>query len=117
MKRQTKISMRYACIILFLFISFKSYSQDSLVSKSGYTVFHPTPKKLMRDFVTDRPDATESPVTVDAGHFQFETDLVKTERYNIDGIKSINNSFNSVNLKLGITNSLDLQFVIGTYSI
>ncbi|MEO8821382.1 MAG: hypothetical protein ABI267_05890 [Ginsengibacter sp.] len=50
-------------------------------SKSGYTIFNPTPKKLMRDFETDRPDVTESAYTVDAGHFQLETDheMLSTE--------------------------------------
>lgn len=43
----------------------------------------------MRDFETGRPDVTESAYTVDAAHFQLETDLFKTERSNIDGIKTI----------------------------
>jgi hypothetical protein len=30
----------------------------------------------LREMSTDRPDKTESPYTVDAGHFQFEADLV-----------------------------------------
>lgn len=35
----------------------------------------------MRDFETDRPDVTESAYTVDAGHFQLETDheMLSTE--------------------------------------
>jgi hypothetical protein len=31
----------------------------------------------MREFSIDRPDVTESPITVDPGHFQFEGDVVK----------------------------------------
>ncbi len=69
----------------------------------------------MRSFETDRPDATESPYTVDAGHFQFETDLFKTDRTSVDGIKTIENSFNVFNLKAGLTNSLDIQFVAGSF--
>jgi hypothetical protein len=86
--------------------------QDS--SKLKYHLFNPTPKNLMRNFETDRPDVTESAYTVDAGHFQLETDLFKTERYNSNGIHLINNSFNTANVKLGITNSLDVQVVIAT---
>lgn len=63
----------------------------------------------MRGFETDRPDVTESAYTVDVGHFQIETDLFKTERYNIDQVKTINNYINTANLKLGITNSTDFQ--------
>ena len=30
----------------------------------------------MREMSTDRPDKTESPYTVDAGHFQVEMDVL-----------------------------------------
>ncbi len=43
--------------------------------KSGYSLFDPTPDRLLRDMTTDRPDTTESPFTVDAGHIQIETNL------------------------------------------
>src|SRR5262245_25948677 len=43
--------------------------------KSIYNLFNPTPRDLMREMSTDRPDQTESPYTVDAGHFQMEMDL------------------------------------------
>ena len=87
--------------------------QDS--TKGNYNLFHPTPGKLMRSFETDRPDVTESPYTVDAGHFQYETDLFKTDHSSIDGIKTIQNQFNTFNLKSGITNTLDIQFVLESY--
>jgi hypothetical protein len=38
-------------------------------------LFHPTPRQLMRELSTDRPDRTESPYTADAGHFQLEMDF------------------------------------------
>ena len=39
MKYKTKISLKYLCFVLFLFISFKSYSQLSVnFSKSDYTI-------------------------------------------------------------------------------
>ncbi|MBY0512878.1 MAG: transporter [Gemmataceae bacterium] len=44
--------------------------------KNQYTLFNPTPRPLRREFITDRPDKTINPVTVDAGHVQVETDLV-----------------------------------------
>ncbi len=80
-------------------------------TKNSFNLFHRTPKKMMRSFETDRPDATESAYTVDAGHFQLETDLFKTDRLSLDGIKTIQNSYNGFNLKLGITNSTDIQFI------
>jgi hypothetical protein len=56
-------------------------------NKWQYNLFSPTPRALMRDMSTDRPDKTESPYTVDAGHFQFEADLVSfgIDRSNADG--------------------------------
>src|SRR5262245_3960312 len=46
------------------------------IDKSQFHLFNPTPSKYLREMITDRPDKTEGPYTVDAGHFQFEMDLV-----------------------------------------
>jgi hypothetical protein len=43
--------------------------------KSEHTPFNPTPRGQRREFITDRPDKTINPVTVDAGHIQVESDL------------------------------------------
>ncbi len=83
-------------------------------SRTVDDLFHPTSKKRMREFSMDRPDVTESAYTVDAGHFQFEADVFKMERTTVGELKTIKNSFNVVNLKLGITPSLDLQVVAAT---
>jgi hypothetical protein len=88
-------------------------TQDS--TKASYNLFRQTPGKLMRNFETDRPDVTESAYTVDAGHFQYETDLFKTDHSSVDGIKTIQNQYNAFNIKAGITNSLDIQFVLESY--
>ena len=40
--------------------------------KSQYRLTNPTPDPLLRDLTTDRPDLTESPITVDAGRMQVE---------------------------------------------
>lgn len=84
--------------------------------KSQYTLFNPTPKEQMRELSTDRPDKTESPYTVDAGHFQIETDLVTftQDKSEEAGIETNTKSFGVMvsNLKVGLTNSIDLQAVI-----
>lgn len=87
--------------------------QDS--TKASFNLFRPTPKKLMRSFATDRPDVTESAYTVDAGHFQLETDLFKSDHSSIEGIKTIQNQYNTFNLKSGVTNTLDLQFIFESF--
>jgi hypothetical protein len=43
--------------------------------KGQYNLFNPTPTDCMREFEPDRPDLTDNPFTVDAGHVQFEADL------------------------------------------
>ena len=39
----------------------------------------------MRDLSPDRPDATESPYTVDAGHYQLEMDFANFTYDQTDG--------------------------------
>ncbi len=69
---------------------------------------------------TDRPDKTESPFTVDAGHFQLEMDLVTyTRDHNKeDGADERAESWAiaPVNLKVGLLNDLDLQAILETYN-
>jgi hypothetical protein len=60
---------------------------------------------------TDRPDVTESPITVPAGHFQFETEAAA---YTRDG-ETHSWSFGSVNAKFGVTERLDFQVVTPAY--
>jgi hypothetical protein len=69
---------------------------------------------------TDRPDKTESPYTVDAGHFQFEMDVFS---YASDRDDSAGNDLRTrtlaiapINLKVGLTPNVDLQVVVDTYN-
>ena len=86
--------------------------------KSQYTIWNPTPRELMREMSTDRPDKTESAYTVDAGHFQIEADVLS---FSEDGHNDSNErvegwSFFNSNLKVGLCNNSDLQIVVPTYS-
>jgi hypothetical protein len=63
----------------------------------------------MRDFNTDRPPKANSPYTVDAGHFQYETDIVNfatstAGQIQIDTLLVPNPTF-----KVGLTNNIDLE--------
>lgn len=78
----------------------------------AYDLFHPVPIEEMRELAADRPDVTESPITVDAGHIQIEASLYDY-RAN-DGDEA--HSFGAVNFKLGLTDRSDLQFVFDTYT-
>ena len=67
----------------------------------------------LRELSTDRPDTTESPYTVDAGHVQVESDLV-TAAFDDDAREA---SFLALNMKLGIHRRIDLQLVIEPHRI
>ncbi|MDB5295471.1 MAG: hypothetical protein JWO31_1454 [Phycisphaerales bacterium] len=79
--------------------------------KSGYTLFDPTPRPLMRELSPDRPDVTESPFTVDAGHVQAEFSFAEWRKGD-DGEEL---AVLPANLKIGLTNNVDLQLVVAPY--
>jgi hypothetical protein len=51
-------------------------SEQTTIDKSVFNLFNPTPAEHLRDMDRDGPGTTESPYTVDAGHFQLEMTLV-----------------------------------------
>ena len=85
--------------------------------KSQYWLFNPTPDKLLREMTTDRPDITESPFTVDAGHVQFETTLVGYTRSAPNQERAITDEFDflTTNMRIGITNSAEIDLVWQPY--
>ncbi len=90
-----------------MYLPMIAFGQDKL--SDTYWLFHPVPKAQMRDMETDRPDVTESPFTVDAGHFQYETDLIRTSRERSDSKQTNTLLINQANLKIGITGSMAIQ--------
>ena len=56
--------------------SAKTGKSKAKPDKNQYWLFNPVPTDQMRTFSTDRPTKSNVPYTVDAGHFQYETDLV-----------------------------------------
>lgn len=91
---------------------------EPAISKGGCNLFHPVPEGLMRDMSTDRPDKTESPFTLDAGHFQIEMDLVSYayDRAGGGGTRTDAWAVAPINIKAGLFNDLDLQVVIETWN-
>ncbi len=90
------------------------------LNKWNYNLFNPTPRELMREMNTDRPDQTESPYTVDAGHFQVEMDFVNAtfdhDRSNGGDTRTEVWTVAPLNLKAGLLNNVDLQLVLDTYA-
>lgn len=89
-------------------------------NKDQYHLFKPTPGDLLREMVTDRPDQTESPYTVDAGHFQVEMDLFVfgQDHDQANGADTVTREYNfsTLNLKMGLLNNLDAQLMLSPYS-
>lgn len=75
--------------------------------KSTYTWFKPTPDALLREMATDRPDATESPFTVDAGRVQLEMDFANYGCDRQGGVKSTEGEVAPFNLRLGLTQNFE----------
>jgi hypothetical protein len=76
--------------------------------KSAYTFFNPTPDRLLRELATDRPDATESPFTVDAGRVQLEMDFANLTKNHLAGVRTTAWELAPFNLRLGLTQSFEL---------
>lgn len=93
------------------------FAQD----KSRYTLLNPAPKELMRGMATDRPDKTESPYTVDAGHYQAEMSFIDYVYDHNDPDDQDHRStalgIVPVNLKAGLFNNVDLQLVLEPHTI
>ena len=82
--------------------------------KSGYSLFNPTPRELMRELEPDRPDVTEGPGTVDAGHLQVEFSFVEWgEDRRREDQTTHSLSILPLMLRVGVTDrtEIDLSFV------
>ena len=83
--------------------------------KSGYTLFNPTPDSQLRSFAPDRPPKADSAYTVDAGHFQYETDLLNYSQTNFGGVTTrLYQALDPV-WKLGLTNWVDFELQFNGY--
>lgn len=87
--------------------------------KSSYNIFNPTPDEYMREMSPDRPDKTDSPYTVDAGHFQLEMDFVN---FTYDATTTAHGNLKTkdyqiapMNVKVGVLNNMDFQLVLSPY--
>jgi hypothetical protein len=90
-------------------------ADDELQDKRRYNLFNPTPERLLREFATDRPDKTEGPTTVDAGHFQFEMDFMTFTHGEADGTQIETWNIAPFNLRVGLLNNVELSLIFENY--
>jgi hypothetical protein len=86
-----------------------STSDPGIPDKSGYSLFDPTPDDEMRKFAPDRPTKGFSVRTIDAGHFEIETDLVNYTYSKYLGMATHSVEALDPTLKVGITNWADFE--------
>lgn len=80
--------------------------------KKGFSILRPAPAGRLRELSADRPDTTESPITVDGGRFQIESSFFDFGRQRLPEGRVDTYTWGSLNLKVGLLPDTDLQFVI-----
>ncbi|MCZ8355989.1 MAG: transporter [Cyclobacteriaceae bacterium] len=103
------MNLRVILFLIGIFLINTTHAQQ-------YHLFKPVPRAELREFALDRPDVTESPQTVDAGHFQFEGDVLKWVKQNGGISERTINIWNGL-YKLGLTNNWDIHFGYEAYNI
>lgn len=85
--------------------------------KDRYWLLAPTPDPMLREMTTDRPDLTETPFTVDAGHVQIESNILGYARSRPDADGAITDAFDlaTTNVRIGLTNDSELSLVWQPY--
>lgn len=105
----------YPALVIISIFSLQGKVNAQSAPAKGYSIFNPVPKQLMREMETDRPDVTESPYTVDAGHFQYETDLLRLEHEKDEQGDRHKFIYNQGNLKVGLAPNTAIQFGLETF--
>jgi hypothetical protein len=81
-----------------------------IVALAGAPAAEPVTARVpgaLRELTTDRPDATESPFTVDVGHMQLEMDVASFTRNRLDGVRTTEWVFAPFNVRYGITPTIE----------
>ncbi len=92
-------------------------AEEPLPDKSGYNLFNPTPPDMMRELEPGRPDQTDSPFTVDAGHYQVESVFAAFTDSRSNGVHTDSWNIAPTTIRIGLLNNADLQFSFDNYLI
>jgi hypothetical protein len=87
--------------------------------KWQFTLFNPTPADELREMDTDRPNKTNTPHTIDAGHLQIETGyfdyVYYRDRYQGADGRTDFLGIGQFNFRLGVLNNLEVNAIINSY--
>lgn len=103
-------------IVMVMLIFFCQFAKAS-----DYTIFNPAPDDKLRPLNSERSTKTDSVVTIDAGRVQIETSLVSGVRdkncTSGSCTKTTQTNFgDTTNIRLGLTQNSDIQFISNLYS-
>jgi hypothetical protein len=92
-------------------------SHPKPIDRSRYNPFNPTPPDEMRAFWPDRPYVTDSPYTVDPGHWLLEAGLFEYGRNRTTSERLDQFEFGDMDIRLGVTSYAEAEalFVAYTY--
>jgi hypothetical protein len=104
--------------LVFLFVLPISAAEG--IDKSQYHLFNPTPAEQMRPMVSDQSMFTLTPITLDAGHYQLETDLFDYyhdhEKKGGADVLSTGWTLGRMTMKAGLLDRADLEVSFWAYS-
>jgi len=83
-----------------------------------YSLLHRAPNRLLRPLSADRPGVTESPITVDPGHWQLETDLarlINSKGGSLPRTRALR--LNAFAFKTGLTDRTDVQVFVDPFVV
>ena len=88
------------------------------IDNSGYSLFNPVPDDKLREFSADRPGKSHSSITLDAGHFQVESDffIYTWDPGRGDRPTTRAYSIGTPIFKVGITNSIDFEVATSLFN-
>lgn len=120
-RSKTKTTKQVAILIsVTMLLAPAAFADDAPPpDRSQYNLFNPVPDDQMRSFSTDRPTKSDSAYTVDAGHFQYEADMVNWtyDRWNSSGTTTSNILVLDPTLKMGLTQNTDLEFALAPINV
>jgi hypothetical protein len=82
----------------------------ALLATGVSTAASATREPAKRELTTDRPDATESPFTVEPGHVQLEMDFANYTRTKVAGTRFTETEWAPFNLRFGVASDLEVGF-------
>jgi hypothetical protein len=85
---------------------------------TSHTLFDPTPPDQLRSMATDRPNVTNTPQTIDAGHLQVEAGFFDYARSRTNAPSPPRSLvFGHTNFRSGVLDNLEVNAAIDSYDV